>query len=159
MLTTWVTFVPCFMFVFLGAPSIERLRGNRHVAAALSGITAVVVGVIANLAVYFAEHTLFTSVHTAAFGPLTLQLPDPTTVTKSCRRGPATATRWAPRTSHPLPLAQAPHGYGVFQKKQDGCVNVCSSPDPRAKSIPFRRRGTITRHSQRYESRGQGGPN
>ncbi|UZI34049.1 chromate efflux transporter (plasmid) [Streptomyces sp. VB1] len=80
LLTTWVTFVPCFMFIFLGAPSIERLRGNRHVSAALKGITAAVVGVIANLALYFAEHTLFTSVHTTAIGPLHLQLPDPTTV-------------------------------------------------------------------------------
>jgi chromate transporter len=50
LLTTWVTFVPCFLFIFLGAPYIERLRGNRHVSAALSGITAAVVGVIANLA-------------------------------------------------------------------------------------------------------------
>ena len=51
LLTVWVTFVPCFLFIFLGAPYVERLRGNRHLTAALTGITAAVVGVIANLAV------------------------------------------------------------------------------------------------------------
>ena len=51
LLTTWVTFVPCFLFIFLGAPYVERLRGNRALSAALTGITAAVVGVIANLAV------------------------------------------------------------------------------------------------------------
>ena len=50
LLTVWVTFVPCFLFIFLGAPYVERLRGNRHLTAALSGITAAVVGVIASLA-------------------------------------------------------------------------------------------------------------
>ena len=54
LLTTWVTFVPCFLFILLGAPYVERLRGNRALAAALTGITAAVVGVIANLAVFFA---------------------------------------------------------------------------------------------------------
>ena len=61
LLTTWVTFVPCFLFIFLGAPYVERLRDNSHLSAALTGITAAVVGVIANLAVYFALHTLFES--------------------------------------------------------------------------------------------------
>jgi chromate transporter len=51
LLTTWVTFVPSFLFIFLGAPYAERLRGNRSISAALRGITAAVVGVIANLAV------------------------------------------------------------------------------------------------------------
>jgi chromate transporter len=59
LLTTWVTFVPCFVFIFLGAPYVERLRRNRSLSAALTGITAAVVGVIANLAVYFGAHTLF----------------------------------------------------------------------------------------------------
>ncbi|MGI5139246.1 MULTISPECIES: chromate transporter [unclassified Streptomyces] len=80
LLTTWVTFVPCFLFIFLGAPYIERLRGNRSVSAALTGITAAVVGVIANLAVFFALHTLFARVHDASWGPLHLQLPELTTV-------------------------------------------------------------------------------
>ncbi|HEX2852061.1 MAG TPA: chromate efflux transporter [Opitutaceae bacterium] len=55
-LTTWVTFVPSFMFIFLGAPHLERLRGNRHASAALSAVTAAVVGVVLNLAVWFAWH-------------------------------------------------------------------------------------------------------
>ena len=55
-LTTWVTFVPCFLWIFLGAPYIETLRGNRALGGALSAITAAVVGVILNLAVWFALH-------------------------------------------------------------------------------------------------------
>jgi len=58
-LVTWVTFVPCFLWIFLGAPYIEHLRGNRSLTAALSGITAAVVGVVLNLAVWFAVHTVF----------------------------------------------------------------------------------------------------
>jgi chromate transporter len=58
-LTVWATFVPCFLFIFLGAPYVERLRGNRNLSTALTGITAAVVNVIANLALYFAVHTLF----------------------------------------------------------------------------------------------------
>lgn len=80
LLTVWVTFVPCFLFIFLGAPYIERLRGNRSVSAALTGITAAVVGVIANLALYFAGHTLFRTVDTVTAGPLRLALPDVTTL-------------------------------------------------------------------------------
>lgn len=59
-LTTWVTFVPCFLWIFAGAPFVERLRGNRALSSALTAITAAVVGVILNLAVWFAIHTLFT---------------------------------------------------------------------------------------------------
>ena len=58
-LATWVTFVPCFLWIFLGAPYVEALRGNRSLSAALSGITAAVVGVVLNLAVWFGLHTLF----------------------------------------------------------------------------------------------------
>ncbi len=58
-LATWVTFVPCFLWIFLGAPFIEALRGNRSLNAALAAITAAVVGVILNLAVWFALHSLF----------------------------------------------------------------------------------------------------
>jgi chromate transporter len=68
-LATWVTFVPCFLWIFLGAPFAERLRGNRALAAALAAITAAVVGVILNLAIWFAIHTLFGEVRTiAGFG-------------------------------------------------------------------------------------------
>src|SRR3954447_3269902 len=76
LLTTWVTFVPCFLFIFLGAPYIERLRGNRSISAALTGITAAVVGVIANLALYFAVHTLFRQSHKVTSAPLSLVVPD-----------------------------------------------------------------------------------
>jgi chromate transporter len=79
-LTTWVTFVPCFLFILLGAPYVERLRGNHALSAALTGITAAVVGVIANLGLYFAAHTLFTTTRTVTTGPLHLQLPDPATI-------------------------------------------------------------------------------
>jgi chromate transporter len=63
-LTVWVTFVPCFLWIFLGAPYIESLRGNRHLGAALRAITAAVVGVIGNLAVWFGLHVLFGEVAT-----------------------------------------------------------------------------------------------
>ena len=76
LLTTWVTFVPCFLFIFLGAPYVERLRGNHSLSAALTGITAAVVGVIANLALYFAVHTLFATSHAWRWGPLRLELPE-----------------------------------------------------------------------------------
>ena len=59
LLATWVTFTPCFLWIFVGAPYIERLRGNIGLAGALSAITAAVVGVILNLSIWFALHTLF----------------------------------------------------------------------------------------------------
>jgi chromate transporter len=62
-LTLWVTFVPCFLWIFLGAPYIEKLRKNKQLSAALTGITAAVVGVILNLAVWFAMHVSFANVH------------------------------------------------------------------------------------------------
>jgi chromate transporter len=77
LLTTWVTFVPCFIFILLGAPYVERLRGNATLSSALTGITAAVVGVIATLAVYFALHTLFAEVDQITAGPLDLELPVP----------------------------------------------------------------------------------
>jgi chromate transporter len=58
-ITTWTTFVPCFLWIFLGAPHIEQLRGNKKVTATLSAITAAVVGVVLNLAVWFGLHVLF----------------------------------------------------------------------------------------------------
>ncbi|MEC8777213.1 MAG: chromate efflux transporter [Pseudomonadota bacterium] len=60
--TVWVTFAPCFLWIFLGAPYIERLRDNLHLSAALSGITAAVVGVIMNLAVWFGLRVAFAEV-------------------------------------------------------------------------------------------------
>jgi len=59
LLTTWVTFVPCFLWIFFGAPFVEALRANKALGAALGAITAAVVGVILNLAVWFGLHVLF----------------------------------------------------------------------------------------------------
>jgi len=59
LVATYFTFLPCFLFIFLGAPYIEKLRGNRKLSAALSSITAAVVGVVLNLAVWFGTHVLF----------------------------------------------------------------------------------------------------
>lgn len=75
LLVVWVTFVPCFLFIFLGAPYVERLRGNDALSAALTGVTAAVVGVIANLALYFAVHTLFAEAERAGRDHFGLLLP------------------------------------------------------------------------------------
>ncbi|MHA6628112.1 chromate efflux transporter [Pseudonocardia sichuanensis] len=75
-LVTWVTFVPSFLFIFLGAPYIEALRAHRGLAAALAGITAAVVGVIAHLAVFFAAATLFATTPVVAAGPFVATVPD-----------------------------------------------------------------------------------
>lgn len=69
LLTTWVTFVPCFLWIFLGAPYIERLRGNVRLGGALSAVTAAVVGVILNLALWFGLHVVFGDVTTLDLGP------------------------------------------------------------------------------------------
>lgn len=74
-LTTWVTFVPCFLWIFVGAPYIERLRRNRMLSAALSGVTAAVVGVVVNLALWFSVHALFASVSLLQFAGATLEVP------------------------------------------------------------------------------------
>ena len=75
LLTTWVTFVPCFLFILLGAPYVERLRGNRALSTALTGISAAVVGVIASLAVFFALHTLFDDATRVTAGPFNFEVP------------------------------------------------------------------------------------
>jgi chromate transporter len=59
LLATWVTFTPCFLWIFVGAPYVETLRGNKGLAGALGAITAAVVGVILNLSIWFALHTVF----------------------------------------------------------------------------------------------------
>ena len=71
----WVTFVPCFLFVFLGAPHIEGLRHNQKLSMALAGITAAVVGVIANLSLYFSIHTIFADAHRHDWGAVHLTSP------------------------------------------------------------------------------------
>ncbi|HXV31602.1 MAG TPA: chromate efflux transporter [Sinorhizobium sp.] len=79
-LATWVTFVPCFLWIFLGAPYVERLRANAALSGALSAISAAVAGVILNLAVWFGLHVLFGQVERLERGPVSLPLPDPATL-------------------------------------------------------------------------------
>ena len=80
LLTTWVTFTPCFLWIFLGAPFIEGLRGNKALSGALSAITAAVVGVILNLAVWFALHTWFRDAVPFHAGGLSFDVPVPTSL-------------------------------------------------------------------------------
>jgi chromate transporter len=75
LLATWVTFTPCFLWIFLGAPYVEKLRGNKALSAALSAITAAVVGVIFNLAIWFAVHTIFGETSPVRAGPLAFDVP------------------------------------------------------------------------------------
>jgi chromate transporter len=75
LLATWVTFVPSFLWIFLGAPFIEALRGNTALNGALSAITAAVVGVVLNLAVWFAIHTVFREFDPVRHGPLAFDAP------------------------------------------------------------------------------------
>lgn len=74
--TTWVTFIPCFLWIFSFAPWIERLEHAKRLQGALSALTAAVVGVVANVALWFALHVLFWEVGTATIGPLSFVLPD-----------------------------------------------------------------------------------
>ena len=89
-LTTWVTFVPCFLWIFLGAPFVERLRGNKALSAALATVTAAIVGVILNLAIWFALHSLFGEDRPVRARPARLRRPG---------RSPASTCR---RSSSPL---------------------------------------------------------
>ena len=70
-----MTFVPCFLWIFLGAPFVETIRGNRALAAALAVITAAVVGVILNLAVWFGLHVLFGEVREVDTFGMSLEIP------------------------------------------------------------------------------------
>ena len=74
-LTTWVTFAPCFLWIFFGAPFVEALRGNKALSAALGAITAAVVGVILNLAIWFALQVLFAKHAPFAWLGMSLQVP------------------------------------------------------------------------------------
>jgi chromate transporter len=76
LIVNWVTYLPCFLWIFLGAPYIERLRGNLLLSSALSAITAAVVGVVLNLAVWFTLKALFHSLVTYQYGPLHVYWPE-----------------------------------------------------------------------------------
>jgi chromate transporter len=75
LLATWVTFTPCFAWIFLGAPFMEGLRANKALAAALTAVTAAVVGVILNLALWFAIHVVWGQVHRIEAGVVSMELP------------------------------------------------------------------------------------
>jgi chromate transporter len=75
-LVVWMTFVPSFLLVLLGAPFLERLRSSRWLSSALAGITPAVVGVIAQLSLWFTLHTAFAVVEERKLGPLHVALPD-----------------------------------------------------------------------------------
>jgi chromate transporter len=75
LLTVWVTFTPCFLWIFLGAPYIEQLRGARALTGALTAITAAIVGVILNLAIWFSIHTIFRQTLTVETLGLRVNLP------------------------------------------------------------------------------------
>ena len=75
--TLWATFAPCFLWIFAGAPYIERINAEPRLNAALAAVTAAVVGVILNLTVWFGLHVLFAHVRQAELGPLSLLVPDP----------------------------------------------------------------------------------
>jgi chromate transporter len=74
--TLWFTFVPCFLWIFVGAPYVETLRNVRWLASALAAVTAAVVGVIASLGLWFALHVLFAGISEVDLGPVTLPWPD-----------------------------------------------------------------------------------
>ncbi len=76
LITAWVTFVPCFLFVLVGAPFAEQVRGRRNLQASLAAITAAIVGVVLNLAVWFSLHVLFADVAELRIGPLRVLVPD-----------------------------------------------------------------------------------
>jgi chromate transporter len=75
-----MTFIPSFLFIFTGAPFIDRLTHMPRLSGALAAITAAVVGVIANLSLWFALHVLFSSLGTLGFGPVEMVWPDLTTL-------------------------------------------------------------------------------
>jgi len=76
LVTLWVTFVPCFLWIFAGAPYLDWIASRPRLTGALSAITAAVVGVIANLSIWFAVHVFFTTVGTARLGPASIVWPD-----------------------------------------------------------------------------------
>lgn len=79
-IVTWVVFAPSFLWIFLGAPFMERLRGNRWITGALGAVSAAVVGVILNLALWFALHVLFRVLHGVNTGALRFLFPEPASV-------------------------------------------------------------------------------
>lgn len=78
--TLWTTFVPCFLWIFVGAPYIDWIGSQARLRGALTAITAAVVGVILNLSIWFALHVFFEQVSVQAYGPFTLWQPEPASI-------------------------------------------------------------------------------
>jgi chromate transporter len=106
-ITLWVTFVPSFLWIFAGAPYSERVRENRVLSGALAAITAAVVGVIANLAIWFAMHVLFSKVDIQVTGLVQLHVPDPATLNYSAALLAAGAAVALLRFHVPVPVLLA----------------------------------------------------
>lgn len=104
LITLWVTFAPSFLWIFAGAPYAERARENRALSAALAAITAAVVGVIMNLAIWFALHVLFARVSAETIGPLKLTLPNLASLDPISLALAATATALLLFAKLPIPI-------------------------------------------------------
>ncbi|MEK1886281.1 MAG: chromate efflux transporter [Phyllobacterium sp.] len=116
-LTTWVTFVPCFLWIFLGAPFIEQLRSNRALTGAMTAITAAVVGVIANLAVWFALHVIFAEVVRWEVLGIAIDVPVPSSANLPSvvlTLGAITAIFWLKRGMIPTLLATSLAGMAWY---------------------------------------------
>lgn len=105
--TLWMTFAPCFLWIFAGAPWIARLTAAPRLAGALHAITAAVVGVIANLSLWFAAHVLFARVETLQSGPLHLIWPHPASLSPLAAALAAAAAYLLLKRHWPLPLVLA----------------------------------------------------
>ena len=117
LLVSWVTFVPSFLWIFVGAPYAEHLRGQRQLTAALNGVTAAVVGVILNLALWFALQTLFAVTGELRLGPLRVYTVELTTIDPAALLLALLAFVALVRLRWPLLLtlaASAALGYGYY---------------------------------------------
>ena len=114
LLATWVTFTPCFLWIFLGAPFVEKLRGNKALNAALSAITAAVVGVILNLAIWFAIHTVFRQTVPVRAFPLCVRCARP----RERRRLGAGALGRGGRRHLPLQGGDDPDAGGLLRRRR-----------------------------------------
>ncbi len=106
-IAVWMTFIPSFLFIFTGAPFIDRLTHMPRLSGALAAITAAVVGVIANLSLWFALHVLFSSVSSLSWGPMMLALPELATIRIPSAAIAILAAAALLRWHWPLPLVLA----------------------------------------------------
>ena len=107
LVTLWMTFAPCFLMIFAGAPWIARITAAPRLAGALSAIMAAVVGVIGNLSIWFAAHVFFADVARESFGPLQLLTPDPASLRPGLVALALLAGWMLLRRHWPLPLVLA----------------------------------------------------